>query len=382
MKRFIYIVCFLLLSIFSNAQPPTKNNSNAIHLEERSIQKKESTSESQSIDQHENENQHKIIQQQTITKAKWNEFVDLYNIATTSPLQKNPTSAQESALNKSYVGLNAEKQYNSFEYNLATFMKSNYNIANKNFLDEAKRIQPKNKLMLLQSVGLYFILNNDKIVYQDLIELNKQNQWNSDDYDYARDVLESVSENGVIITHGINDSYPMLYVQNIENKRKDVTVIPLHLLQSLEFRTTLIKKGFTLTSEKSVLINPDFIQKFCKENESKKIQLALTFPTNYFTNMSEALFPIGLTYQYSTNSLQNGNLNDKLWSNNLDKSAITKAKGVTGKELSANYIPMLYNLYQYYKAKDETKKQLDIRKNIIRIGENINHTNLINELGL
>lgn len=382
MKRFIYTVCFLLLSIFSNAQPPIKNNSNAIHLEERSIEKKESTSESQSNDQQENEKQHKVIQQQTITKATWNEFVDLYNIATTSPLQKNPTNAQEIALNKSYVGLNAEKQYNTFEYNLATFMKSNYNIASKNFLDEAKRIQPKNKLMLLQSVGLYFILNNDKVVSQDLVELNKQNYWNSDDYAYARDVLESVSENGVIITHGINDSYPILYVQNIENRRKDVTVIPLHLLQSLEFRNTLNKKGFTLTSEKSVLINPDFIQKFCKENGVRNIQLALTLPTNYFTNMSEALFPIGLTYQYSTNSLQNGNLNDKLWNANLDKSAITKAKGVTGKELSANYIPMLYNLYQYYTAKDETKKQLDIRKNIIRIGENINHTNLINELGL
>jgi hypothetical protein len=49
--------------------------------------------------------------------------------------------------------------------------------------------------------------------------------------DWAADVLQSVEPNGVIITNGDNDSFPLWYAQAVEGLRRDVTVALVPYLQ-------------------------------------------------------------------------------------------------------------------------------------------------------
>ncbi len=48
--------------------------------------------------------------------------------------------------------------------------------------------------------------------------------------EFARNALESVGQNGILITHGDNDTFPLWYAQEVENIRTDVRIVNSTLL--------------------------------------------------------------------------------------------------------------------------------------------------------
>lgn len=365
MKNSIYIVFFIGCSV-TYAQPPVERNNPVTNSVEAESSIKETEKKETAVPQ-------------TTSAQTINDFFDLYNQASSLPGQKNPTAHQQRRMNE-FVKQSQRENTNSFEYNLSVFMAGNYDISKKEFLDNAKLLQPKNQQVLLQSVGTNFILADEKTLISDLKELKKQKKWTTDDFLYAKDVLTSISANGILITHGINDSYPVLYFQLIENYRKDVKIIPMHLLQSREYKKQLLK--YQLFIPASNTINIQYIQEFCQLNEESGLYLALTIPQTYFSPIEQYLYPLGLTFHYSKSIIKNSSLNEQLWKNELDKSVIHKSNEVTGKQLSANYLPLLLNLYSYYEADNNVKQLTEIKNTIRQIGYNIENKNLIKELGL
>ncbi|MGV3709923.1 MAG: DUF2723 domain-containing protein [Gemmatimonas sp.] len=65
----------------------------------------------------------------------------------------------------------------------------------------------------------------------------------------ARVMLESVPLGGILVTAGDNDSYPLWYLQQVEDVRSDVTVITSPMLPAVWHRQAIMKRGVVSDSD-------------------------------------------------------------------------------------------------------------------------------------
>lgn len=366
MKRHIHII-FLLNCLLSFGQPPVERNSavrNSIGAES-------------TVNEHENK---EASTQSSEMLQSIDEFINLHTQANTLPNQKNPSVGQQNQMNH-FVSQKKKENTDGFDYHLSAFMAGNYDISQKEHLEKARSLHPENQQVLIQSVGLNYIIKNKQILASDLKILKKQTVWSEDELNYARDVLISVVQYGNLITHGIKDTYPILYLQYVEHLRKDVNVIPMQLLQSEAYRNHLSEIGFKLPESK--IIDTKFIRDFSSMNNPYNLlYFSLTIPRDYFSGMEQNLYPVGLTFNFAGSGFLNSKVNLLLWEKELKKSILQQAKDKNGKQLSANYLPMLVNLYKYYESNNNSKELDNIKAAIKQIGTNIGKTHLLNELDL
>ncbi|MBY0492563.1 MAG: DUF2723 domain-containing protein [Gemmatimonadaceae bacterium] len=60
---------------------------------------------------------------------------------------------------------------------------------------------------------------------------------------YARLLLDGMPPNGVLLAGGDNDTFPMWYLQQVEERRPDVTVVTVPLLGAPWYRAELVRRG-------------------------------------------------------------------------------------------------------------------------------------------
>jgi hypothetical protein len=66
--------------------------------------------------------------------------------------------------------------------------------------------------------------------------------------DFAYDLLDSVAPNGILITNGDNDTFPLWYAQIVEGHRRDVAVIVASYLGTDWFPEQLMRRGVALAA--------------------------------------------------------------------------------------------------------------------------------------
>lgn len=64
--------------------------------------------------------------------------------------------------------------------------------------------------------------------FQNFDDIGRQDHFAS--RDYAKNFLYSLDQNAIIFTYGDNDTYPLWYVQEVENVRRDVRIVNLSLI--------------------------------------------------------------------------------------------------------------------------------------------------------
>ena len=188
--------------------------------------------------------------------------------------------------------------------------------------------------------------------------------------EYAYNTLMSVSQNGILITYGEDDTYPIWILQSIENIRKDVIVLNYDLLINTEYRTRK-KEEFGLNFSKSYSSNITILKDIAIKNKNKNVYYSLTVSHLILKQLQNELYPTGLALKYSKNTFDNSQVLLWNWETKFLKTYISNnAINSTDKNINMNYVLPLLQLSQYYKKNLEESKQNQLNTLIRKIGEN------------
>lgn len=298
--------------------------------------------------------------------------------SSTQRTQRSPTPAQQQQMNVVVDALE-ESAPESFEYHYYKYIAGNYNVALIEHLKKAEALKQNNSDVQLQMAGYYLIMNDSKNAATYLDKLSRSSRLSKEVIEYAEDVLRSVQPGGTLITHGTDDTYGAAYVQLNKKIRPDVRIISLDLLQSDKYRENLKSSGYSIPDAK--VVNVQFLQQFCAKNNTKNISVSMTTPKEYLVGIQQNLFTVGLNFEYHTDlSYNNFNRNEELWNKELTKRIAENATNEKGKQLSANYLPMLLVLRKVYEQKNEADKLKDIDRSIDKISAQCNKYEQVQKL--
>ncbi|XOV68230.1 MAG: hypothetical protein ACFHU9_03450 [Fluviicola sp.] len=281
--------------------------------------------------------------------------------ASQQPMQRTPSVEQQSEMDDA-VGYFAANAPNSFEYHYFKYTAGNYDVTKIENLRQAEKIMPANSDVHAQMAAYNIITRDADTANMYIDKLLSSGRLNANTLLYAEDLLLSVPEEGVLITHGFDDTYSAFKKQQADGVREDVTLISLDFLQSDFYRKLLKEDGFVFPEQD--VIDVDYLRAFCQLNASKNISISLTTPKEYFLPIQSQLYVTGLVFEYHEEVYNNFERNEELWNEGLSKHLVDEAKDEKSKQLSANYLPMLLQLRKVYGQKEEKQKVKEIDKAI------------------
>lgn len=279
-------------------------------------------------------------------------------------MQRSPSIEQQQEMDDA-VGYFATNAPNSFEYHYFNYTSGNYDVTRIDNLREAEKIMPDNSDVHAQLAAYNIIIRDADSADIYIDKMLTSGRLNANTLVYAEDLLLSVPSQGVLITHGFDDTYSAYKKQQDEGVREDVTLISLDFLQSDFYRRLLREDGFAFPEQDVIDVN--YLKAFCELNASKSISISMTTPKEYFLLIQSNLYVTGLVFEYHQEVYNNFSRNEELWNTGLSKHLIDDAKDEKSKQLSANYLPMLLQLRKVYGQKEENQKVKEIDKAIDKV---------------
>lgn len=256
----------------------------------------------------------------------------------------------------------------SFEYNLAKYVNGNHDVANFSYLNKAYELN-KNSQEAVQLMLAYYEITSDKNKRKEFSQqLKALNVFSKETYAYLKNVLNSVPVNGILITHGSLDTYPIFVLMDTESFRTDVRVVSLDFLQSEAYRSKIKNQGVSLPE--STVINTAYFKNLCDLNKVKQLYLSFTIPKNYFQEIQSNLYVSGLSFQYSPVKKNNMEILIINW-NKFDKSIFEfeSAPNNESKQLISNYLVPLVLLKKHYQKENEFGKAEEMGAYISKVAE-------------
>lgn len=203
---------------------------------------------------------------------------------------------------------------------------------------------------------------------------------------YNYNVMTGTAPNAIIVTAGDNDTYPVWALQAL-GIRKDITVINIYLIQLEDYRAKLFKElGVEPWQPKTDPSDPladarlfekELIKRLAANKKKYPVYIALTAAgcTEYTAPVEENLYLTGLTYEYSTEAVDNMALMKRNFEQQytLDYIEHPFYKDISASlvtEINRNYAVPMLKLYDHYKTSGDLQREAHIRRLLVAISKN------------
>lgn len=286
--------------------------------------------------------------------------------------QRSYTESQKEQLSAGVSQLKSLDK-NSFEYHLYNYLQKPYNLDQLESLKKAESMNAYDFTVLKSFSAYHHIMGNENELKQYLSKLHQGKYFGDELATYAQLTLASLPKNTVLLTHGNDDTYPLLIQQKIKNVRNDVEIVSLDHLVSEVYREELKNKGYKMPDQS--IVDTKFLASFVAMNSSKKVACANSLPHPYLNALSGKLNVVG--YSFSTTSTSNINIQFYESKLKFELSDLVKSKRKT---ILRNSLPLLFDVRNHFIDKKEEKKRQEIENWIRLIGDQLNISSKINAL--
>ncbi len=310
------------------------------------------------------------IQQQRQDANGWLNYYKSERYSNYSSTEKKITPAQQQELDN-IVNEMGTAVPGTFEYHYVKFWNSNYSTSEFNHLEEAYKVAPNKVELYDDFIGYYETTFNESKKKEFC-----QKWYNSKDIptavmNYNYNVLMSVAPNGILITNGEYDTYPIWIWQQVKNIRKDITVLNADLLGVEHYRKQKLSK-LGLKQNTSYTDRHRFFKELAAKNPNKPIYFGLTVPPQTLKPMKDNLYVTGLAFRYSSNRIDNIAMLKSNWERKFNKGYLNTAnKGAnsTVKKLNSNYLAPLLMLEKEYQKTGETTKAKEVKATAVQLAK-------------
>lgn len=214
----------------------------------------------------------------------------------------------------------------------------------------------------------HYIKGNKKGIVEMTDNLFNSSIYSSAVMEYNQNVLSSVEKNGVLVTYGNIDSYPLLIWQEKFNIRKDVRIICLEWLSNEKYATD-IGKILGIKTESILNVSEEKALDAILKSTKKRVYLGLTLPPAFLKKQSGSLYCTGLAMLYSSKPVSNIESLETNWTSLFKRKYL-----YNNDDINRNYLIPLVILHQAetdVAKKTEYRQTIDFLSNSIGANQNL-----------
>ncbi|MGM0479033.1 MAG: hypothetical protein ACQERC_07395 [Bacteroidota bacterium] len=274
----------------------------------------------------------------------------------------------------------AEIAPESFEFHLYSYLEKPYNFEALDHLRAAEQLSASNYEVLTAWTAYHFIVESDKMKNY-LRRLEAGGYFEPVHRNYARQTLKLLPRDAVLLTHGHNDTYPMIMQQQLKDVRPDIKILNIDFLQSETYRERLKNEGWSVPN--TTVVNTEFVREFVVANDDKNIFLANSLPGDYIKLFKPSIHPCGLSFYVGDGGAEDcRRLNQKLYQRLADE---IREGGISNEQQLrlSNSLPALFAIRNDYLDNGNTAALEKLDAVITYIGQQTNQKekidNLLNE---
>jgi len=239
-----------------------------------------------------------------------------------------------------------------------------------------------------------FISVHEKERALDKKKLYNQKLYNSGHYSpgmmrWNYNMLMSVQQNGILITHGDGDTYPSWTLQDALDIRKDVLVINSSMMRDANYRNRILAElGVPSLPKDSDLMKLPveeayrLLAQHLNKHSQRPVYLGVAMGKAVSNLLTDSLYIEGLAFRYSDQPYDNipilaSNFEDRLLSDHFKVNFEKDISETLIDKINLNYLPALALLYKHYSKANNRKMAKRVKEIGLTIAEKKNRTKIV-----